>query len=100
MRGLVAVLALAGSLGLAPPGFAMDDMTCADFSAMDAHGRMEAVTAVEGDMAAGGGMMAAGEGMMAADGTTPDARTEAVTTACAEHPDMMLGDAMKAMAGQ
>ena len=73
----------------------MDDMTCADFSAMDAHGRMEAVTAMEGDMAAGGGMMAAGEAMMAADDTAPDEKTEAVTTACAEHPDMMLGDAMK-----
>ena len=29
----------------------------------------------------------------------PDAKTEAVTTACAEHPDMMLGETMKGMHG-
>ena len=40
-------------------------------------------------------MMAAGDAMMAADTMAPDAMTEAVTTACAEHPDMMLGEAMK-----
>ena len=38
MRGLVVALTLAGSLGLAPLGFAMDDMSCADFSAMDPTG--------------------------------------------------------------
>ena len=26
---------------------------------------------------------------------TPDAKTEAITTACAEHPDMMLGETMQ-----
>jgi hypothetical protein len=100
MRGLVAALTVAGSLVLPALAVAMDDMSCADFGAMDPDGRMAAVTAMDDAMAAGGGMMAAGDAMMAADPMTPDARTEAITTACAEHPDMMLGETMQGITGE
>ena len=100
MRGLAAALTVAGSLVLPALAVAMDDMSCADFGAMDPEGRMAAVTAMDDAMAAGGGMVAAGDAMMAADTMTPDARTEAITTACAEHPDMMLGETMQGITGE
>ena len=47
-------LTLAGSLALPALAVAMDDMTCADFAAMDRDGRMEAVTAMDDGMARAG----------------------------------------------
>ena len=104
MRNFVVALTLAGSLALPGLASAMDDMTCADFTAMDSKGQMETVGMMqhsEGGMAAGdnmaaGGTMAAGDNMAAGDGMMASHdETMTVTTACDDHPDMMLGDAMK-----
>ena len=92
-------LALALALAAAP-AFAMgpDTMSCADYVAMDEAGQMAAMAPAEGGMMASdgdaGGMMASGGdagGMMA-----KDHGAMAAASACAAHPDMTVGDAMKA----
>ena len=107
-------LALALALAAAP-AFAMgpDTMSCADFVAMDEAGQMAAMAPAEGGMMAPeGGMMAPAEGgMMASDGDAggmmasggdaggmmaEDHGAMAAASACAAHPDMTVGDAMKA----
>jgi hypothetical protein len=100
-------LALALALAAAP-AFAMgpDTMSCADFVAMDEAGQMAAMTAPEGGMMAPaeGGMMASdgdAGGMMASGGDAGGMMAEdhgamAAASACAAHPDMTVGDAMKA----
>ena len=58
--------------------------------------------APDGGMMAEGGMMAqgdagegmAGAGMMAADGMAAEDMARRAAAACAEHPEMMLGEAM------
>jgi hypothetical protein len=92
------LLALAMA-GLTTPAFAMmaDTMTCADFTAMEAADQMAAM-APEGAMGEGGmaaeGQMADG-GMMAED-MSPEHMMAEATEACEAHPDMTVGDAMKA----
>ena len=49
MRGFVVVLTLAGSLALPNLAQAMEDMSCADFTAMDAQGQMDTIASMEGD---------------------------------------------------
>jgi hypothetical protein len=100
-------LALALALAAAP-AFAMgpDTMSCADFVAMDEAGQMAAMTPAEGGMMAPaeGGMMASdgdAGGMMASGGDAGGMMAEdhgamAAASACAAHPDMTVGDAMKA----
>ena len=96
------------------PAFAMEDMTCADFTAMSLEEQTETVSMMDEGMAPEGGMMAedatdeggmmaeeeAGEGemaeggMMAADSMAAEDTARRVASACAEHPEMMLGEAM------
>ena len=107
------VLAMAGTMSfpaLAQDAMSADTMSCVDFTAMDSAGQMQAMAgmemAAEGDMASEGTMAA--EGDMAAEGTMAEGDmaseegmaaegdiTAAVTAYCAEHPDMMVGDAME-----
>ena len=94
MRGFVVALTLAGSLALPVLAQAMEDMSCADFSAMDAQGQMDTIASMEGD-----DMMAAGGGMAAGDSMADEEMTKGVAMACSEHPEMMLGEAMKGAMG-
>lgn len=94
MTRILLVMAVAAGGFAAAPVLAMDDMSCADFTAMDAAGQAEAVATMEvgmGAMAPAGGMMASTEAM------SPEDTAMEVATACAEAPDMMVGDAMKGM---
>lgn len=117
-RTLTAVL-VAGLA--AAPAFAVEDMTCADFAAMSPEEQTETVSmmmegmpeggmmaedgmAEGGMMAEDGGMMAEGAmeeggmaegGMMAGDAMAAEDAARRVAAACAEHPDMMLGEAMR-----
>lgn len=82
MKRMFLVMAIAGAA--VAPAFAQDammadDMTCADFTAMSADDKMHTAE-----------MMGSGDAMMASD--TID--VEALDMTCAEHPDMMLGEAM------
>ena len=91
MTRIFLALALTGLAAV--PALAMDDMSCADFAAMDSDARMAAMaemTPAMGDAAAGG-MMATTEAM------SPEDTMMAAETACTEHPDMMLGEAMQGM---
>jgi hypothetical protein len=97
MTRFLLALALAG---LTTPAFAMmaDTMSCADFTAMESADQMAAMAPAEGAMGEGGmaaeGAMAEG-GMMAED-MSPEHMTMEATEACEAHPDMTVGDAMKA----
>lgn len=99
------LLALAVS-GIALPSFAMEaaTMPCADFVKLDEAGQMAAM-APDGDAGgmmassgdAGGMMASSGDagGMMGGDGGEDHAAMMAAS-ACAAHPDMSVGEAMKA----
>jgi hypothetical protein len=90
------------------PAFAMEDMACADFTAMSPEEQADTVSTMAEGMASDGGMMAeggmmaqgdagegmAGAGMMAADGMAAEDMARRAAAACAEHPEMMLGEAM------
>ena len=96
----------------AAPAFAMEDMTCADFTAMSLDEQTETVSMMtegmaEGGMMAGGGMAeggmmaegATGEGMaeggmMAGESMAAEDTARRLASACAEHPEMMVGEAM------
>jgi hypothetical protein len=95
MTRILLTIALAGFA--AAPALAMDDMTCADFSKMDVAKQAETVSMMSDDAMASGGMMASsGSDAMAAGDMTAE-----VTAACADHPDMMLDEAMQgAMMGE
>lgn len=81
---------LVGALAaLAAPAFAMDPMSCADFTAMDAAGQAKTVADMGDGMMAGGGMMAASDTAM-----TPADTAKGLAGECAGHPDMMLDEAM------
>lgn len=87
---------------LAFPAFAQmssDDTTCADFIAMDASAQMEALTPPASDAMAPDAMASdkMADDKMAADPMASDmmATGESVAAVCADHPDMMLQDAMK-----
>jgi hypothetical protein len=90
---------------LISPAFAQmsaDDMSCADFTAMDSSGQMAAVDKL-GAMKSGdsGAMSSAAmsshdkaSGKMASDRAPVTA--ESVAAACADHPDMTVHEAMMA----
>ena len=98
----------------AAPAFAMEDMTCADFTAMSLDEQAETVSMMTEGMASEGGMMAEGGtaeggmmaeeetgeggmaegGMMAGEAMAAEDTARRVASACAEHPEMMLGEAM------
>jgi hypothetical protein len=104
MKRLLATTMLAGLM--ASPAFAQmsSDMSCADFVAMDSSGQMEAMESMVGGMASEAmkssdmasdamksgdlksGEMASGEVEVTADD---------VISACADHPDMMVHDAVE-----
>ena len=87
------ILAIAVAGFAAVPAFAMEDMSCTDFTAMDAAGQAKALAEWRRWL---GGMMASG-GMMAATGAgamSPEETAAALAATCAQHPEMMLGEAM------
>ena len=88
------ILAL-GMAALTAPAFAMtaDSMSCADFTAMESADQMAAMTS-RGRWARGrwARAMAAGDMM----DTSPDAMAMEAVEACEGHPDMTVGEAMKA----
>ena len=100
---------------LISPAFAQmsaEDMTCAAFSAMDSSGQMAAVDKMAGAMKSGDtGAMKSGSmssdqmssdqmssDKMASGGMASDTpmTAESVAAACADHPDMMVHEAMMA----
>ena len=89
MKGILAAIAVAGAFataGLAQDAMSADTMTCADFSAMDSAGQMEAIGSMEtGDAGA-------------EDTQSEDMATKALA-ACEAHPDMTVGEAMESMGG-
>ena len=109
MRTLLMTMILSGAL--VSPAFAQmsaDDMSCADFTAMDSGGQMAAIDRMAGAMKPGdagamasdamsSGAMSSGamaSGAMGA-GEAP-VTVESLTAACAGHPDMMVHEAMMA----
>lgn len=104
------IAALVLSATFAAPALAegmAGDMACKDFSALDHNGMMAAMEATKmapDAMASEDGMMASGNAMasgdaMAAEGgmMAEDDAMAALVKACADHPDMMVKDAMKPM---
>jgi hypothetical protein len=107
VKTLLAMTILSGVL--ITPAFAQmsaGDMTCAAFSAMDSSGQMAAVDKMAGAMKSGdtGAMKS---GAMSSDQMSPDKMASgmasdtpmtagSVAAACADHPDMMVHDAMMA----
>ena len=89
MKQILSAIVIAGSFataGLAQDAMSADMMTCADFSAMDSAGQMEAVGSMEtGDAGA-------------EDTQSEDMATKALA-ACEAHPDMTVGEAMESMGG-
>jgi hypothetical protein len=90
MTRFLLALALAG---LTTPAFAMmaDTMPCADYGAMESADQMAAMAPAEGAM---GESETAGS--MMADDMSPDHMAMQATEACEAHPEMTVGDAMKA----
>lgn len=89
MKHILAAIAIAGAFataGLAQDAMSVDTMTCADFSAMDSAGQMEAI-----------GSMEAGD-TVAEDTQSQEMKTKAMA-ACEAHPDMTVGEAMESMGG-
>lgn len=98
MKRVLLALAIAG--GLAAPVFAMepmsaDKMSCADYGKLDGAGQMKSMEMMGSDHMAAGGAMAAGGKMSAGHMSTEDMMA-AAKAGCTAHPDMMVGDAMKA----
>jgi hypothetical protein len=100
MKTLLALTILSGVL--VAPAFAQmssEDMSCADFTAMDSSGQMAAMdsmgSGMESDAMASDSMKS--DDMksddMASDDVTVTA--ESVAEACGEHPDMMVHDAIE-----
>jgi hypothetical protein len=92
MKTLFATTILLGSLAF--PAFAQmaDDMSCADFMAMDSSGQMEAMKSM-GGMIEGDAMMSEGDDAaksedMASDQMEVTAKT--VAQSCEGHDDMMV----------
>jgi hypothetical protein len=80
---------------MSAPAFAMvpDGMTCADYTAMGTEEQMAAMAPAEGAMDEGG---TAGAMMSADDAMSPDHMAMEAAEACEAHPDMTVGEAMKA----
>jgi hypothetical protein len=109
MRTLLAMTILSGVLF--SPAFAQmsaEDLSCADFTAMDPSAQMAAVSSMESGMESGGA-----SGAMSSDSMESDAMksedsmksegmasgdkpvtAKSVAKACADHPDMTVHDAM------
>jgi hypothetical protein len=79
----------AALLVLAPALASAADMTCAEFTAMDATKQAETAGMMHEEMAAGSMM----SGAMAEE-QTPEQMAMAAAESCEGKPDMMLGDAM------
>jgi hypothetical protein len=85
MKRILLALAIAGSAAL--PALAQnammsaDTMTCADYTGLDHDGMMQAMQTLDAGMSADDQMKS---GQMLND-------------TCKDHPDMMVGDAMKMM---
>ena len=85
MKRILLALAIAGSASL--PALAQDammsadTMTCADYTGLDHDGMMKAMETLDAGMSADDQMKS---GQM-------------LTATCKDHPDMMVGDAMKMM---
>jgi hypothetical protein len=94
MTRFLLALALAASTTSA---FAMmaDTMSCADFTAMESADQMAAMAPAEGAMGEGEGGMSA-SGQMATEEMSPDHMAMEATEACEAHPEMTVGEAMKA----
>jgi hypothetical protein len=88
------ILAIAAA-GFAWPAFAMDDMSCSDFAALDATAQAKVVADMQEGMA-GEGTMASGGMMSATDAGagTPEETTMHLAATCAQHPEMMLSEAV------
>jgi hypothetical protein len=113
MKTLLMALVLTGAMSF--PAFAQmsQDMSCADFMAMDADAQMNTLGQMAGDAMGADNMAAdnmaadnmaadnmAADNMAAGDMKAEDTVTaEAVTAICADNPDMMVGDAMMQAAG-
>jgi HdeA/HdeB family len=87
MRRMLVTIALAGFTAM--PALAMDDMSCADFTGMDAAKQAETVAMMSEDAMASGSMMAS------SDATADEPMAADLAAACADHPDMMLDEAMQ-----
>jgi hypothetical protein len=83
---------MAGALAAPASAMMADTMPCTDFTAMDAAGQMKAMAPGEGAMAMEGQMS---DDQMAAD-MSPEHMAMEAAEACEAHPDMTVGDAMKA----
>jgi hypothetical protein len=113
MKTLLMALVLTGAMSF--PAFAQmsQDMSCADFMAMDADAQMNTLGQMAGDAMGADNMAAdnmaadnmaadnmAADNMAAGDMKAEDTvAAEAVTAICADNPDMMVGDAMMQAAG-
>ena len=95
------LLAIAMSAVMAAPVFAMDDMSCADFMAMDNDAQTHALMEMQEGMSDGDSMSSDTSGSMASDSMASDSMAaddpSAVVQACTDHPDMMVGDAIGGM---
>jgi hypothetical protein len=93
------VLAIAVAGLASAPAFALDDISCSDFMAMDSAGQAQAVADMDAGMA-DGGMMSSGSMMSATDpggmtgGMMPEEIVAALAATCAQRPELMLGEAM------
>jgi hypothetical protein len=87
-RTLMALTVMTGAFAfpvLAQDAVSSEGMACADFTELTADEQMTAMSDVDpapGDLAAD-------------EHTASEESATAVVAACTEHPDMMLGDAMK-----
>ncbi len=100
MKTLLATTIVSGML--IAPAFAMSDMSCADFTAMDSSGQMAAMDSMSSGMKSGSDAMASdansSDKMASSDSMGSDkmaVTAESVAQACAGQPDMMVHDAME-----
>lgn len=108
MIRILAALALSTAFGAPALAEGMaGDMACSAFNTLDQAGMMAAMEAAKtapDAMAADGGMMSSGDAMASGDAMTSqdgmmaqDDGMAALIKACADHPDMMVKDAMMPM---
>jgi hypothetical protein len=97
MKTLLATTILVGSMAV--PAFAQmaDDMSCADFMAMDSSGQMAAMESMSG-MTAGDKMMSEGDKAMKSDAMAEggmEVTAETVAQGCEGHDDMMVTEVVE-----
>jgi len=91
---MVVLAAVAVSALAQPP----DSMQCAGFTALESKAQMAAIRSLTGLMPPDDRMSADEIGpreMMIGDAMSTDVIFERVSRYCRDHPDMMIGDAMK-----